>query len=110
MLPQTADYILPADAELNPARPEGATYYNERQQAMIMRQVGADEPTHVFTGFNAGKSLGYPDWALGAIYDCLHDQTGEDLGEFEVVGRILFATGEREGIIPDAPLQHCVFK
>ncbi len=107
---QTADYILPTDTCLNPVHPEGESAFYTRKVGFIMRPDGLIEPTFIFTASHDGPGFGYSDWALGAIFECLHDQTDEDLGDLTVVGRINFDTGETEGNVPDIDLPHAVFK
>lgn len=100
------DGILPTGKSLNPARPEGADYYDPNLVAYVMFKLNDERtrPTRVIT------SHGVATWNLGEKYSLYHDQTGAFLGDYEVVGIADFALGYAVGDIPDRMLKHSVFK
>lgn len=103
-----APYILPTGSKINPSNPKGAEYYDEGQVAFIMRRLDKPRtrPTRVFTSFGG---LG-EEWAIGTKHSCRHDQTNAFLGDYEVVGTVVFKTGEKQGDVPNLKMSHAVFK
>jgi hypothetical protein len=105
MYPETV-WVLPTATKINPAAPQSATYYDPDQVAYVMRRmdVPRTRPTCVATSF------GTADGKIGDRWVFIHDQTGARLGEYEVVGIAIFKTGETIGEVPNANINHRVFK
>jgi hypothetical protein len=106
---------LPTGESINPANPEGATYYDNQLVAFILQRVDEprNRPTRVMTGYvSEGDQLhGYGEkWDLGKEVQLRHDQTFAQLGMYRIVGIINFRNGKREGLIPNRKIKQCVFK
>jgi hypothetical protein len=107
--------LLPTGATINPAAPQGAEYYDKDQVAYIVRKVGRStgavlpeaNALRVLTSYgNLGGA-----WMVGTRHNAQHDQTGRDLGRFEVVGVVTFADpAAATGEIPGRKVKHWVFK
>lgn len=95
--------LLPTHTTMNPAHPEDAEYYNDRQVAYVVKNV--DTGT-----LRCLTSYGIIDWDLGFVTNIHHDQTGRHLGTFKVIGIRDFAMDYRKGEIPNRKLAHWVFK
>jgi hypothetical protein len=95
--------ILPTGAFMNPSRPEDAEYFDPGQVAYIVQD---GSKFRVWTSFG---DLG-EKWNIGTFHDAKHDQTFRRLGYFKVIGKAVFATGEKTGNVPNRKLSHCVFK
>ncbi len=95
--------ILPTGQRMNPSHPQDAEYFDPGQVAYIVRD---GEKIRVWTSFG---DLG-ERWALGTNHIAKHDQTLRTLGFFTVIGKVVFATGEKIGVVPNRKLSHCVFK
>jgi hypothetical protein len=107
---ETVDYVLPSGTKINPRRPETAEFYDARLVGFAMRKLNEARtyPTRLVTSHG---TLGGPgSWKIGERYSLRHDQTNALLGDYEVVGTVVFATGEVEGDVPDRKISHCVFK
>jgi hypothetical protein len=100
------DFVLPTREQMNPLRPEGATYYDIGQSVYVLRRldVPRSRPSRVVTTFGA------TDTAVGERVSVFHDQTGAFLGDYQVVGTRNFSTGETIGEVPDRLIPHSVFK
>ena len=98
---------LPTGESMNPANPQGATYYDIGQTAYVLWKVNDNRtrPTRVFTSFGT-----IDEWKLETRIHLHHDQTGARLGEYRIVGIHHFASGEKVGLVPDLKIKHCVAK
>jgi len=104
-----ADYILPTGTKIDFANPEAAEYFDSDQIAYVMTRVdeSRSKPSRVFTSFGEYDEL----WAVGSKHICKHDQTGRQLGIYEVTGVMVFKTGATLGVVPTkGKANHCVFK
>lgn len=95
--------ILPTGQYMNPQKPEEAMYFDKGQVAYILQD---GKKFRVWTSFG---DLG-EGWNIGTYHDGYHDQTRSFLGSFTVIGKAVFATGEKTGKVPNRKLAHGVFK
>jgi hypothetical protein len=100
--------VLPTATKINPSAPQSAVYFDKGQVAFVMQRldVPRSRPTCVATSFGGAT----PSEDLGAVWTFRHDQTNAFLGTYRVVGIAVFATGETYGNVPNAAINHRVFK
>lgn len=94
--------LLPTGSKMNPRHPEGATYYDPGQVAIIVDINGS---LKCLTSFG---DLG--SWQIGSRHEIHHDQTMRRLGNGKVVGKVWYPDGAVEGNVPNRALPHWVFK
>lgn len=99
--------LLPTGETMNPARPEGATYYDRDQVAYIVTGVSPDNDGAVRVLTSFGPLNG---WTLNTFQTIRHDQSCRDLGRYRVTGIRNYKTGFQAGEIPDRPVRQWVFK
>jgi hypothetical protein len=104
--------LLPALGKLmNPARPEGALFYDRDQVAYVVRQVSPEDRQGTWGAVRVLTSFGrLRGWTLGSEHEIRHDQTFRPLGRWVVTGIRNYKTGWQAGEIPDRPLRQWVFK
>ncbi len=98
--------LLPTRTKMNPAHPKTATFHDPGAVGFIVIADDNPKALRILTTFGT-----FDDYALGAKLDMRHDQTGARLGIATVVGRRgMKWDGKQEGIVPDKPIPHYVFK
>jgi len=104
---QNTTAVLPTRTWMNPSAPEKAEYFERDQTAYILEGYGDDPNKKVHRVLT---SYGRGDWAIGSKHALHHDQTMEQLGEWEVVGIVTFFDFRVDGNAPNKKMPHWVFK
>lgn len=99
--------VLPTGVTMNPRDPRTAAFYDQKQTAYVLNKTSEHRtrPTRVMTSHGPLAGM-----KLNSSLRLFHDQTGEELGEYEVVGIHDFWSGETVGNVLDFKLKHCVVK
>jgi hypothetical protein len=104
--PERPVAVLPTGKFLNPKHPDTAEYYDPGQTAYIMVTDGSRRIPRVVTSFGSPDS----NWAIGSRHVLKHDQSGMDMGRFEIVGIAVFKRNTTIGNVPNRLLRHYVMK
>ena len=102
----TGAAILPCESMANPWDTTTIEYFDAQQVGYILQKPERTRPTRIV--MSAGD-LG-PGFALDTWHDFYHDQTGAQLGRYQVVGIARYDIGQMVGDVPDRALAYAVFK
>jgi hypothetical protein len=114
-----ADYILPLGRDyegINPFDPStfpfGGAEWAANGVAYLLKKDERTRPTRLV--FSGGGMVDTDRWGIGAQWDCRHDQTGARLGNYTVVGIVIYDgegnVARYEGDVPDRRIKGAVFK
>jgi len=114
-----APYILPLGrnyGKCNPLKPDtfpfGGSDWLKGDSVFVLERL--DKSRNGPSRIVIGSGYGYASWRIGNEWTCRHDQTGAKLGEYRVVGIVVYdeqgQVARVEGNVPDKALSAAVFK